>query len=87
MPQKSATDYYNLGIGYIDTAETDKTIYDAPGEALQDLIPLELPSKNLDENPELEKHALSWGYFIGVLPIVLGIIGAVYFRPCSFGLC
>ena len=64
MPQKSATDYYNLGIGYIDTAETDKTIYDAPGEALQDLIPLELPPKNLDENPELEKHALSWGYFI-----------------------
>ena len=30
---------------------------------------------------------LSWGYFFGALPIILGIIGVIYFRPCNFGLC
>jgi hypothetical protein len=30
---------------------------------------------------------LSWGYIWGALPFILGIIGAIYFRPCNFGLC
>jgi len=29
----------------------------------------------------------TFGYVIGLLPIILGFIGAVYFKPCSFGLC
>ena len=30
---------------------------------------------------------LSWGYLLGALPLILGIVGAIYFRPCNFGLC
>jgi len=30
---------------------------------------------------------LTWGYFLGALPLILGIVGAIYFRPCNFGLC
>ncbi len=28
-----------------------------------------------------------YGYIIGLLPIIIGFAGAVYFKPCSFGLC
>ncbi len=29
----------------------------------------------------------TFGYIIGLLPIILGIIGSMYFRPCNWGLC
>ena len=29
----------------------------------------------------------TFGYFLGALPIILGIIGSIYFRPCNWGLC
>jgi hypothetical protein len=29
----------------------------------------------------------TFGYFIGLSPIILGFIGSIYFRPCEWGLC
>ena len=29
----------------------------------------------------------TFGYFIGLSPIILGFIGSMYFRPCEWGLC
>lgn len=29
----------------------------------------------------------TWGYVVGLSPIILGIIGSMYFRPCEWGFC
>tara|TARA_B100000029_G_scaffold379770_1_gene374657 strand:+ start:1712 stop:1858 length:147 start_codon:yes stop_codon:yes gene_type:complete len=29
----------------------------------------------------------TFGYLIGLMPIILGFIGSIYFRPCQWGLC
>lgn len=29
----------------------------------------------------------TFGYVLGLLPIILGIIGSMYFVPCQWGLC
>ena len=30
---------------------------------------------------------LPFGYWLGALPFILGIIGSMYFRPCAWGMC
>lgn len=30
---------------------------------------------------------LPFGYWLGALPFIIGIIGSMYFRPCTWGMC